>query len=128
MNIKKIGFLFVFLIALSMLTGCYGKAAVSPIPHLFSPSGWPNEDAAKKNNEGVDHLLQSHWDAAMPFFKEAIQLSSNFPEPHFNMGIALDGQGKHEEATEAFRNAKKFGSDDPRIMKNEVLTKHLNKM
>lgn len=128
MNLKKIGSLFVFLIALSMLAGCYGKAAVSPIPHFFSPSGWPNEDAAKKNNEGVDHLLQSHWDAAAPFFREAIQLSDNFPEPHFNLGIALDGQGKHDEATEAFKNAKKFGSDDPRIMKNEVLTKHLNKM
>lgn len=128
MNLKKIGSLFVFLIALSILAGCYGKADVSPIPHLFSPSGWPNADAAKKNNEGVDHLLQSHWDAAMPFFKEAIQLSSNFPEPHFNMGIALAEMGKDDEAAEAFKNAKKFGTDDPRIMKSEVIKKHLDKM
>lgn len=66
--------------------------------------------------------------AAMPFFKEAIQLSSNFPEPHFNMGISLAEMGKDDEAAEAFKNAKKFGTDDPRIMKSEVIKKHLDKM
>lgn len=125
MNLKKTGSLIVFLIALSMLTGCYGKAAVSKIPHISSPSGWPNQEAAEKNNEGVSHLLQSHWDVAAPIFKESIQLSSSFPEPYFNLGVALDGMGKHDEAKEAFTNAKKFGSDDPRIVGSELLKKYL---
>ncbi|MCG3116238.1 MAG: hypothetical protein LLH30_11205 [Candidatus Manganitrophus sp. SA1] len=126
MSIKKIGFLSVFLIALSTLNGCYGKAGpVSDIPHFTSPSGWPSAAAAEKNNEGVGHLIQSHWDVAAPIFKEAINLSSNFPEPYFNLGVALDGMGKHDEAKEAFQNARKFGADDPRIVKSEILVKHL---
>ncbi|MFY9268938.1 MAG: tetratricopeptide repeat protein [Candidatus Manganitrophaceae bacterium] len=125
MQIKKIGTLFVFLIAFSALTACYGKAVVSKIPHFNSPSGWPNDVAAAKNNEGVAHLLQSHWDASAPFFKEAIVLSPNFPEPYFNLGVALDGMGKKDEAKEAFTNARKFGSDDPRIVGSELLKKYL---
>ena len=125
MKIKSIGSLLVFLIALSMLTSCYGKAAVSKIPHFSSPSGWPNDAAAEKNNEGVSHLLKSHWDVAAPLFNEAIGLSSNFPEPYFNLGVALDGMGKKDEAKEAFKNAKKFGSDDPRIVGSELLKKYL---
>ncbi|MBI3805685.1 MAG: hypothetical protein HY282_18190 [Nitrospirae bacterium] len=125
MKIKQFGSLFVILIALSTLTACYGKAAVSKIPHFSSPSGWPNEEASAKNNEGVDHLLKSHWDTAAPFFKESIRLSPSFPEPYFNLGVALDGMGKQEEATEAFKSAKSLGTDDPRIMSSEILKAHI---
>lgn len=125
MNINKIRSLIVFLTLSAAFTACYGKVAVSSIPHFNSPSGWPNEAAAEKNNEGVEHLLQSHWDVAVPFFNDAIALSAQFPEPHFNLGVALDGMGKHDEAKEAFKKAKAFGSDDPRIIGHDLLKKHL---
>ena len=125
---KKIGFVLATVIALFTLAACYGSGggggAGGQIPALMAPADMSNKEAAAKNNEGVDHLVQGHWDVALKNFDEAIAAKSNFAEAHFNRGIALDGKGDHAGATEAFKKAKEFGGSNPKITENAVLKKH----
>ncbi len=109
------------------LSACSGSGSSSraQIPSLMSPASVTG-DAASKNNEGVDHLVQGHYDVSLKYFQEALSAKPNFAEAHFNMAIALDGMGKHAEATDAFKKAKEFGGDNQKIVENTVLKKHLN--
>ena len=109
-----------------LLAACYGGGGkVSQIPSMMSPSGMANQEAANKNNEGVDHLVQGHYDVADPLFVQAISAQPDFAEAHFNLGVTLDGKGKHEEATEAFKKAVEFGKNNPKIAESEIVKKHL---
>ena len=125
---KKIGYLLATVIALFTLTACYssggGGGSSAQIPALMSPADISNKEAAAKNNEGVDHLVQGHWDVALKHLDEAITAKANFAEAHFNRGIALDGKGDHPGATESFKKAKEFGGNNPKISENEILKKH----
>ncbi len=128
LSIHQIGLFSVGFIAVVAITACSGGGG-SPrvqIPSLMSPGDMSNNDAAAKNNEGVDHLVQGHYDIALKHFKKALTMAPNFAEAHFNMAISLDGMGKHGDATEAFKKAKNFGGDNPKIVENAVLKKHLN--
>jgi tetratricopeptide (TPR) repeat protein len=126
---SKIRSVSVMLIVFFMSTACYGTpGSSSDVPHFSSPAGWSNKEAAKKNNQGVKHLLKAHWDVAAPLFEEAVRLSPDFAEPHFNLGVALDGMGKHEEAKQAFQKAHEFAAGDDRITKHQMVTKHLFEM
>lgn len=126
---KRSGCLFLVAIAFFSFSACYsregGGGSTSQIPALMSPVDISNKDAAAKNNEGVDHLVQTHYDISEKLFREAVELKPDFAEAHFNLGIALDGMGKHEEATEAFKKAIEAGSGNPKIAENAVLKKHL---
>jgi len=95
------------------------------IPALMSPDSVTGV-AASKNNEGVDHLVQGHYDVALDYFKEALSANPNFAEAHFNMAISLDGMGKHGEASTSFQKAKDLGGSNPKISENPMLKKHLN--
>lgn len=111
-----------------LLSACYGSGGSNSrvqIPSLMSP-GTVTGDAASKNNEGVDHLVQGHYDVALKFFQEALAAKPDFAEAHFNMAISLDGMGKHAEATTAFQKAKEFGGDNQKIVESTILKKHLN--
>ncbi len=120
---KKSALLFVVL----FLVSCSGgKGSTPQIPSLMSPSGMDNQVAANKNNEGVDHLVQGHYDVSKPLFEEAIAAKANFGEAHFNLAVTLDGMGKHPEATESFKKALEFGKDNPKISGSELLKKHLS--
>lgn len=126
MKMKSLSILFVLL----AFTGCYssgggGGASSAQIPAIMSPADVSNKDAAAKNNEGVDHLVQGHYDVAAPLFKEALGMKPDFAEAHFNLAIALDGKGDHAGATESFKKAKEFGGSNPKIAENENLKKHL---
>lgn len=123
---KKRGYLLVM--ALLGLTACSGGggAASAQIPVLLSPYDMSNKEAAAKNNEGVDHLVQKHYEVASQHLNEAIAAKGDFAEAHFNLAIAYDGMGKHPEATEAFKKAKRFGGDNREITENEILKKHLS--
>lgn len=124
MKMKSISILWVLL----ALTGCYssgGGGSSTQIPAISSPASISNKDAAAKNDEGVDHLVQGHYDVAAPLFKEAVGMKPDFAEAHFNLAIALDGKGDHAGATESFKKAKEFGGSNPKIAENAVLKKHL---
>jgi len=121
---KKYALLFVMFCLISC-TGSGGGGATAQIPSLMSPSEMDNQEASNKNNEGVDHLVQGHYDVSKPLFEQAIAAKSSFAEAHFNLAVTLDGMGKHGEATESFKKAIEFGKDNPKISENALLKKHL---
>ncbi len=92
---------------------------------LNSPRDFPNKDASLKNDDGVGHLVQEHWDTSTQFFRDAIAMSPKLAEAHFNLALALDQMGSHEEAAEHFRTAKELAPTNPKIAENEILKKHL---
>ncbi len=121
---KKVG---LFMMVVLLMAACYGGGggSGSQIPSLMSPSDMGNQAAAAKNNEGVDHLVQGHYNVSTPIFQEAVTVAPNFAEAHFNLGVSLDGEGKHPEATEAFKKAKELGAANPKIAEAAILKKHL---
>jgi len=119
---KKATLVGLFLVVAACTGG--GGGASSGIPALMSPSG-ATGDAAAKNNEGVDHLSQGHYDVAGPLFEQALSADPNFAEAHFNLGVTKDGQGDHGGATESFKKALELGKDNPKIAGNDLLKKHL---
>lgn len=92
---------------------------------LNSPAGFSNKDAAMKNDDGVGHLQQEHWDTSATFFRDAIAMAPNLAEAHFNLALALDQMGNHPEASEHFKAARDLAPSNPKIAENEVLKKHL---
>ena len=122
---KTFGRFLVAPMVLFTLTACYGGPSAPQIPSLMSPAGMTNTEAAAKNNEGVDHLVQGHYGISENFFRDAITAKPNFAEAQFNLAVALDGQGKHEDAKAAFQQALEFGANNPKIADQEVLKKHL---
>lgn len=121
---KYLKFFVVVLIVVVAATSCSSQPR-KVIPNVKSPANMTNKDAAAKNNEGVDHLVQGHWDVAEKYLRQALMVKRKFAEAHFNLGVALDGMGKHAEATESFRKAREFGADKPKITEAEILKKHL---
>jgi Flp pilus assembly protein TadD len=92
---------------------------------LKSPDAVASSAAGMKNDEGVSHFVQSHWDASADFFKQAIKADPNMAEAHFNLALALDQMGNHPEASEHFTKAHELGASNPKIAENEILKKHI---
>jgi tetratricopeptide (TPR) repeat protein len=122
------------LIGVILLLGvvsCYGNPSGGPKQSpavgmaLDSPKDFPNKDASAKNDEGVSHLKQEHWDISAGYFRDAITMSPDMAEAHFNLGLALDQMGNHQEAAEQFKKAKELAPNNPKIADNEILKKHL---
>jgi tetratricopeptide (TPR) repeat protein len=120
------------IVLLFVMASCYGNPPgggpqQNPVVGmaLESPQNFPNKEAAAKNNEGVGHLKQEHWDISAGYFRDAIAMSSNLAEAHFNLGLALDQMGNHQEASEQFKTAKELAPNNPKIAENEILKKHL---
>lgn len=84
-----------------------------------------SKEAASKNDEGVSHLVQKHWDTAAGFFKEAIAVDPSFAEAHFNLALCLDKTGKHGDATQHFKKAKQLASGNSKIVDNKILKDHV---
>ena len=90
------------------VTGCYQEPGKGPQKSpavgmaLKAPQDTPNRDAAMKNDEGVSHLLQEHWETSNKFFREALQANPNLAVAHFNLALSLDEMGRHGEATEGY--------------------------
>jgi tetratricopeptide (TPR) repeat protein len=107
------------------LTACAEEPSRPPVPTLASPAGVADTEAGGKNNMGVSHLEMRHYEISEGYFRDAIALRPDFAEAWFNLGVALDGIGKHDEATEAFRKAKQFGATNPQIAGSDMLKKRL---
>jgi len=119
--------LMIFALSFSACSsGGGGSKARVQIPSFMSPDGLGNQDAASKNNEGVDHLVQGHYKVALKHLRAAIAAKPDFAEAHFNLAVALDGLGKHADATSSFEKAKKFGGNNQKIAESTILKKHLN--
>ena len=77
------------------------------------------------NDEGVGHYKQGHWDVSEGHFRKAIKADSNLAEAHYNLGLALDKMGKHDEATTEFKKAAELAPNDPAIKDSAILKKHI---
>jgi Flp pilus assembly protein TadD len=92
---------------------------------LKSPDEMASKPAGLKNDEGVSHFVQSHWDASADFFRQAVKADPNMAEAHFNLALALDQMGNHPEASEHFTKAHELAPSNPKIAENEILKKHI---
>jgi serine/threonine protein kinase/Flp pilus assembly protein TadD len=77
------------------------------------------DDAEAYNQLGaVLHDGLRQYQEAEKAFRAAIRQASlldrNFPMAHYNLGIALDSQGRHKEAAAAFREAIRLKPNDPK--------------
>ena len=123
--------LIIFAFSVGLLAGCYQQPGKGPQKSpavgmaLKASKDAPNRDAAMKNDEGVSHLIQEHWETSNKHFREAIQADPNIAVAHFNLALSLDELGQHAEATDHFMRAQELAPEDTRITENEVLQKHL---
>ncbi len=123
-------FLLLGCLVTSSLSFCHGgsggpKKSPAVGMALESPSLAANREAAMKNDEGLSHLKQEHWETSTGFFRDAIKQDPGLAEAYFNLGLALDEMGKHSEASEQFKKAKELAPNNPKIVENEILKKHL---
>ncbi len=89
---------------------------------LMSPAG---SAGRMDNDEGVGHYKQGHWDVAADWFQKAVKADPNLAEARYNMGLALDKMGKHDEATAAFKKAAELAPTNPAIKDSPTLKKHI---
>lgn len=89
---------------------------------LMSPASSPGR---ADNDEGASHYKQGHWDVATDWFKKAVKADPNLAEAHYNLALALDKMGKHDEATAAFKKAIELAPTNPAIKDSPILKKHL---
>lgn len=67
-------------------------------------------------------LETSEYETAEKFARKIIKKDKDYSEAHHTLGIALDAQGKHEEAEKSFRTALDMWEGDPvPIMNNLAL-------
>ena len=104
--------------------GGTGKSSASQMG-LKAPTDAANKEAASKNDEGISHLVQRHWDTAAGFFKEAIEADPNLAEAHFNLALSLHKTGKHGDASKHFKKAKELASGNSKIVDNKILKDHV---
>lgn len=84
-----------------------------------------NPEANMHNEEGISHYNQDHYDVALKHFQEAEKADSTIGEIHFNLGLAFDKTGDHGTATNYFQTAKDRANGNEKILKSEILIKHL---
>jgi Flp pilus assembly protein TadD len=102
-------------------------AEASPAPAgadavLAAPVSSPGRVAI---DEGINHARQDHWDVAEGHFRKAVEADPNLAEAQFNLGLALDKLGKHDEAAIAFKKAAELAPGDSRITDSPVLKRHI---
>jgi len=95
-------------------------AAGVDVPMMAPPSS-PGREA---NDEGVNQAQQGHWDVAEGHFRKALEADPKLAEAQFNLGLALDKLGKHEDATAAFKKAVELAPDNSKIKDSPILKKH----
>ena len=88
---------------------------------LTAPVASPGRTA---NDEGVSHAREGHWDIAEGHFRKALEADPKLAEAQFNLGLALNSLGKHDEAKAAFMKAAEMAPNDIRITESEILKNH----
>ena len=85
---------------------------------LTAPASSPGQN---ENDEGVAHAQQGHWDVAESHFRKALDADPKLAEAQFNLVLALDKQGKRDEAKTAFEKAAELGAGNTKITESPIL-------
>ena len=104
---------------LAMEGGAWDKGTVPPLKTA------PGSEAAKHNQEGIEHYNQHHWDVAQKHFAEAVKADPKSAEAHYNLALALDNANNHKSATEHFKKAFELGKNNPDIQNSGILNDHI---
>lgn len=88
---------------------------------LMAPVSSPGRVAT---DEGISHAQQGHWDVAEGHFQKAVEADPKLAEAQFNLGLALDKLGKHDEAKVAFEKAAELAPENTAITESPTLKKH----
>lgn len=118
--------LVIGLLVLGVACGDYG-ATTSGTSSADGALMAPASSAGRMDNdEGVGHYKQGHWDVSEGHFRKAVKADSNLAEAHYNLGLALDKMGKHDEATTEFKKAAELAPANPAIKDSAILKKHIS--
>ena len=98
-----------------------GVAPVTEVGLLVAPA---TSLGRRTNDEGVEHGQQGHWDVAEQSFRKAIETDDSLAEAYFNLGIALEKQGKQDEALKAYKKAASLAPTNKLITESEVIKRH----
>lgn len=112
---------------LSVVVACESKnEAAKPVGDaaLMSPAG---SAGRVENDEGVGHYKQGHWDVAQGHFRKAVAAEPKLVEAHYNLGLALDKMGKHEDATASFKKVVELAPPNSPIRDSVILKEHVGK-
>jgi len=91
---------------------------------LMSPA---SSAGRTENDEGVGHYRQGHWDVAEGHFRKAIAADPKLAEAHYNLGLALDKMGKHEDATASFKKVVELAPSNSPLRDSVILKEHMGK-
>ncbi len=111
---------FLFALTTAVAVPAYAHSAAP----LASPAG-VDIHATMHNDEGIKSLKGGDAKGAEAHFMEAVKIDPKFAVAHFNMGVALDAQGKHKEAAAHFKEAVKLAPNNKAITDAEITKKHL---
>lgn len=97
------------------------KAAVGTDIALMAPAASPGRAA---NDKGVTHAQQGQWDTAEGHFRNALDADPKLAEAQYNLGLALDKQNKHDDASAAFKKSAELAPGNATITESPLLKKH----
>ena len=83
---------------------------------------WP-DDLKADFSRGVEALRSGDWTTAETLFTTVLDAGGELAVVNHNLGIALQGQGRHEEAARQFREASRLDQDSmpPRLLLGKSL-------
>lgn len=109
-------------LVLLLVVACEAQKEIGAETAIMAPA---SSAGRTDNDEGVGHYKQGHWDVSEGHFRKALKADANLAEAHFNLGLALDKMGKHEEATASFKKALELAPTKISIKDSSILKKHV---
>lgn len=114
-----------FFVALFVTAGLTVGTAGAASPALMTAA---DSKANAHNTEGIKHYNKEHWDKAHEHFMQAVEADPQSAEAHYNLALALDKMGQHQDAAKHFKQAADLGKDNPDIQNSKILQGHLKMM
>ncbi len=70
------------------------------------------DDPSVKTDLATTYLYQRQFDRAVALYHAVLEKNPDFMQAHFNLGLALEAMGKHDEALAALAKARELAPDD----------------